>query len=96
MNLHMDKIVMFWGSNTGNQKEAAGFLKEYMESEVIEVDEYNIADTDPDKMLEYKNLIIGNIVCANVKLKDLVNDKNSIIEKIRLFCNSILGLGTVY
>ena len=50
----MEKIGMFWGSNTGNQEEAAGFLKEYMESEGAQIDEYNIADTDPKKMLEYK------------------------------------------
>ena len=55
----MEKIGMFWGSNTGNQEEAAGFLKDFMESEGVEMDEYNIADTDPSKMLEYKRLIIG-------------------------------------
>ena len=49
----MDKIGMFWGSNTGNQEEAAGFLKDFMESEGVEMDEFNIADTDPKKMLEY-------------------------------------------
>ena len=27
----MEKIGLFWGSNTGNQEEAAGFLKDYME-----------------------------------------------------------------
>ena len=50
----MAKIGLFWGSNTGNQEEAAGFLKEFMESEGAEFDEYNIADTEPSKMLEYK------------------------------------------
>ena len=40
----MEKIGMFWGSNTGNQEEASGFLKDFMESEGIEMDEYNIAD----------------------------------------------------
>ena len=38
---------MFWGSNTGNQEEAAGFLKEYMISEGFEIDEYNIAEQEP-------------------------------------------------
>ena len=46
---------MFWGSNTGNQEEAAGFLKEYMESEGAQIDEYNIADTDPKKCSSIKN-----------------------------------------
>ena len=54
----MEKIGMFWGSNTGNQEEAAGFLKDFMESEGVEMDEYNIADTDPSKMLEYKLSLI--------------------------------------
>ena len=26
----MDKIGLFWGSTTGNQEEAADFLKDYM------------------------------------------------------------------
>ena len=58
----MEKIGMFWGSNTGNQEEAAGFLKDFMESEGVEMDEYNIVDTDPSKMLEYKRLIIGALL----------------------------------
>jgi hypothetical protein len=45
-----NKIGLFWGSNTGNQEIAAVFLREYMESEGLEFDEYNIADTDPEKM----------------------------------------------
>ena len=47
----MEKIGLFWGSNTGNQEEASTFLKDYMVSEGCEVDEYNIADTDPKKCL---------------------------------------------
>ena len=71
---------MFWGSNTGNQEEAAGFLKEYMESEGIEVDEYNIADTDPNKMLEYKKLIIG---CPTWHIGELQDDWDFIYEKYK-------------
>ena len=33
----MEKIGLFWGSNTGNQEEAAGFLKDFMESEGVEM-----------------------------------------------------------
>ena len=76
----MDKIGMFWGSNTGNQEEAAGFLKDYMESEGIEVDEYNIADTDPNKMLEYKKLIIG---CPTWHIGELQDDWDFIYEKYK-------------
>ena len=35
-----------------------------------------------------KNLIIGNIVCANIKLRETVKDKESLIKEIKLFCNS--------
>ena len=76
----MDKIGMFWGSNTGNQEEAAGFLKEYMESEGIEVDEFNIADTDPKKMHEYKKLIIG---CPTWHIGELQDDWDFIYEKYK-------------
>ena len=31
LKIKMDKIGMCWGSNTGHQEEAAGFLKAYME-----------------------------------------------------------------
>ena len=43
----MEKIGLFWGSNTGNQEEAAGFLKRIHGIEGAQIDEYNIADTDP-------------------------------------------------
>ena len=71
----MEKIGMFWGSNTGNQEEAAGFLKDFMESEGVEMDEYNIADTDPSKMLEYKRLIIG---CPTWHIGELQEDWDSV------------------
>ena len=29
----MEKIGLFWGSNTGNQEEATNFLTDYMKSE---------------------------------------------------------------
>ena len=38
----MEKIGMFWGSNTGNQEEAAGFLKDFMESEGVEMDDFDL------------------------------------------------------
>ena len=38
----MAKIGMFWGSNNGNQEEAAGFLKDYLVEEGCEIDEFNI------------------------------------------------------
>ena len=76
----MAKIGLFWGSNTGNQEEAAGFLKEFMESEGAEFDEYNIADTEPSKMLEYKKLIIG---CPTWHIGELQDDWNFIYDKYK-------------
>ena len=73
----MEKIGMFWGSNTGNQEEAAGFLKEYMISEGFEIDEYNIAEQEPKKMLEYKYLIIG---CPTWHIGELQDDWDFIYE----------------
>ena len=55
----MEKIGMFWGSTTGNQEEAAKFLTDYMVSEGFEIDSYDIKSTDPSKMLDYSQLIIG-------------------------------------
>ena len=76
----MEKIGMFWGSNTDNQKEAAEFLKDYMESEGVEIEEYNIADTDPKKMLEYKKLIIG---CPTWHIGELQDDWDFIYEQYK-------------
>ena len=76
----MAKIGLFWGSNTGNQEEASGFLKDFMESEGAEIDEYNIADTDPSKMLEYKYLIIG---CPTWHIGELQDDWNFIYDKYK-------------
>ena len=75
-----NKIGLFWGSNTGNQEIAAVFLREYMESEGLEFDEYNIADTDPEKMWEYKKLIIG---CPTWHIRELQDDWNFIYEKYK-------------
>ena len=55
----MNKIGLFWGSNTGNQEEATNYITDYMKGEGCEVDLYNIAETPPVKMLEYEKLIIG-------------------------------------
>ena len=77
----MEKIGMFWGSNTGNQEEAAGFLKDFMESEGVEMDEFNIADTDPKKMLEYKRLIIG---CPTWHIGELQDDWDFIYSKYKI------------
>ena len=66
----MEKIGLFWGSNTGNQEEATNFLTDYMKSEGYEIDLYNIAETPPGKggeiqltdalhMMARQNRVIG-------------------------------------
>ena len=50
----MDKIGLFWGSTTGNQEEAADFLKDYMTEEGYIVESFDIKSTDPSEMLNYK------------------------------------------
>ena len=62
---------MFWGSTTGNQEEAAKFLNDYMVSEGFQVDSYDIKSTDPSKMLEYSQLIIG---CPTWNVGELQED----------------------
>ena len=71
----MTTIGMFWGSNNGNQEEAAGFLKDYMISEGCKVEEFNIAKTDPKKMLDYEKLIIG---CSTWNVGELQDDWDTI------------------
>ena len=73
----MAKIGMFWGSNNGNQEEAAGFLKDYLVEEGCEIDEFNIASTDPKKMLEYDKLIIG---CPTWNVGELQEDWEKVFE----------------
>ena len=76
----MAKIGMFWGSNNGNQEEAAGFLKDYLVEEGCEIDEFNIASTDPKKMLEYDKLIIG---CPTWNVGELQDDWDSIFSSYK-------------
>ena len=73
----MEKIGMFWGSTTGNQEEAAKFLTDYMVSEGFEIDSYDIKSTDPSKMLEYKQRIIG---CPTWNVGELQEDWEKVYE----------------
>ena len=55
----MAKIGMFWGSTTDMTKEASELIHEGLEAAGHEIDSYDIRNTDPSKMLEYDNLLIG-------------------------------------
>tara|TARA_A100001011_G_scaffold202380_1_gene210760 strand:+ start:127 stop:642 length:516 start_codon:yes stop_codon:yes gene_type:complete len=76
----MKKIGLFWGSNTGNQEEATNFLTDYMKSEGYEIELYNIAETPPAKMLDYKKLIIG---CPTWHIGELQDDWDTIYEEYK-------------
>ena len=55
----MKKIGIFWGCSTDNTTTAALFMKEYLEMNDHVVEAHNIEETDPEKILEYDNVIIG-------------------------------------
>jgi flavodoxin I len=74
----MDKIGLFWGSTTGNQEEAADFLKDYMTEEGFIIESFDIKTTDPSEMLNYKKLIIG---CPTWNVGELQEDWESIFLK---------------
>ena len=85
----MEKIGLFWGSTTGNQEEASELLQELMEAEGYEVDSYDIRSTEPSKMLEYSNLIIG---CPTWNVGELQEDWEEIyLEYRKLDFSNITG-----
>jgi len=71
----MKKIGFFWGSTSDNTKIATDFMVEYLKSNDFEVDSYDIADTDVEKMLEYDNIIIG---CPTWDIGELQSDWDSV------------------
>ena len=76
----MEKIGLFWGSNTGNQEDAVKFLQEYMKGEGYTLELFNIADTDPIKMLDYNKLIIG---CPTWHIGELQDDWETIYDEYK-------------
>ena len=71
----MKKIGFFWGSSSGNTEVAMEFMVDYLESKGFEVDSFDIADIEPEKILEYDNLIIG---CPTWNIGELQDDWDSI------------------
>ena len=57
----MEKIGLFWGSNTRDQEEATNFLADYLKSEGYQLDLYNIVDTPPSKMLKYNKKTLNRL-----------------------------------
>tara|TARA_B100001123_G_scaffold401981_1_gene489226 strand:+ start:209 stop:724 length:516 start_codon:yes stop_codon:yes gene_type:complete len=71
----MKKIGLFWGSSSDNTKIAAIYMKEYLEMEDFEVDSYDVADVEIEKILEYEYIIIG---CPTWHIGELQDDWDGI------------------
>ncbi|MAQ43945.1 MAG: flavodoxin [Candidatus Marinimicrobia bacterium] len=71
----MKKIGLFWGSTSGNTEIAVEFMEEYLQDEGFEVESFNIADIDVDKMIEFDNIIIS---CPTWNIGELQDDWDSI------------------
>ena len=54
----MKKIGLFYGSSSDNTKTAAEFMAEYLEMNEVEVESFDIADCDLEKIMEFDNIII--------------------------------------
>ena len=77
----MKKIGIFYGSSTDNTTTAAEFIKDYLEMNGHLIDMYNIADVDPEKILEYSNIIIG---CPTWHIGELQEDWDSIFSSYEI------------
>jgi len=75
----MEKIGLFWGSNTGNQEDAVKFLNDYLTEEGYNLELFNIAETEPKKMLDYDKLIIG---CPTWHIGELQDDWYGIYQEL--------------
>tara|TARA_Y100001970_G_C13753374_1_gene612121 strand:- start:73 stop:588 length:516 start_codon:yes stop_codon:yes gene_type:complete len=73
----MKKIGIFWGSSTDNTTTATEFMKEYLEMNDYEVEIFNVADEDVEKILEFDNIIIG---CPTWHIGELQEDWDSIFS----------------
>ena len=49
----MKKIGMFWGSSSDNTKTAAEVMEEYLEMNDVEIESFDIAEVDLEKILEF-------------------------------------------
>ena len=71
----MKKIGLFWGSTSGNTEIAVEFMEEYLQDEGFDVESYNIAEIDVDKISEFDNIIIS---CPTWNIGELQDDWDSI------------------
>ena len=73
----MKKIGMFWGSSSDNTKTAAEFMEEYLEMNDVEIESFDIAEVDLEKILEFDNIIIG---CPTWNIGELQEDWDAVFS----------------
>ncbi|MGP1362946.1 MAG: flavodoxin [Bacteroides sp.] len=62
----MEKVGIFFGSSTGNTEEIANTLKEKLGNAEV----FNVAETKPEKMSEFANIILGTSTWGVGDLQD--------------------------
>ena len=63
----MKKIGLFYGSSSDNTKTATEFMVEYLEMNDIEVESFDIADCELEKIMEFDNIIIL-VIYSNIEI----------------------------
>ena len=71
------KIGIFYGSTSGNTDTASQYMKEYLETNDIDVEIFDIGDTDVEEIEKFDKLIIG---CPTWNIGELQDDWDSIYE----------------
>ena len=62
----MEKVGIFFGSSTGNTEEIANMLKDKLGNAEV----FNVAETQPSKMSEFTNIILGTSTWGVGDLQD--------------------------
>ena len=71
----MKKIGLFYGSSSDNTKTATEFMIEYLEMNDVEVESFDIADCELEKIMEFDNIIIG---CPTWNIGELQEDWDAV------------------
>ena len=71
----MKKIGLFYGSSSDNTKTATEFMVEYLEMNDVEVESFDIADCELEKIMEFDNIIIG---CPTWNIGELQEDWDAV------------------
>jgi len=61
----MEKVAIFFGSSGGNTENVANLI-----AKELDADSFNVADTEPEKIAEYSNIIFGTSTWYDGELQD--------------------------